>query len=180
MSPRSDVSMQDAEPAAASAPITPPPQQPHQHAARAVAASGAPNAAAPIAVLAAAGADASVQCIAQRSRRQRPNWTEAQDEELLRVAKAYHNSWTMALANSPMLRDCCRNAEALRARYKLLKERWTRQQQRKVQRLLSPDEVGPQSADPGESLEEAVDNIDQLEPIDRLEAAAQAATARTI
>jgi hypothetical protein len=180
VSPRSDVSMQDAEPAAAAAastPDTPPSQQhhPHPHAAYPSAAAAARNAVAPIAVLAAAGADASVQRIAQRSRRQRPNWSEAQDEELLRVAKTYHNSWTMALANSPMLRDCCRNAEALRARYKLLKDRWTRQQQRKVQRLLPPGQVGPQSADPGESLEEAVDDIDQLEPIDR-SAAAQAAT----
>lgn len=184
MSPRSDVSMQDAEPAAAaaaaSAPISPPPQQPHQHAAHAIAAAAASHAAAPIAVLAAAGADASIQRIAQRSRRQRPNWSEAQDEELLRVAKAYHNSWTVALANSPMLRDCCRNAEALRARYRLLKDRWTRQQQRKVQRLLQPGEVGPQSADPGESLEEAVDDIDQLEPIDRSEAAQPATTQATI
>jgi hypothetical protein len=171
VSPESEMAMGEVSPApvaaasaAAAAAADLPPPQPFEQAARAVEAS----AAAPISVLAAAGADISARRSIQGSRRrEHPNWTDGEDEELLRVAKAYHNSWSVALVNSPMLRNAGRNAEALRSRYKLLKDRWTRQQQRRAQQLFGPGEVGPQSDDPGESLENAVEQASQLEPIDR-------------
>jgi hypothetical protein len=104
----------------------------------------------------------------QSVRRQHGNWRASEDAELCRLAEAFQCSWSVVLQHSPLLMGRHRTIGACSKRYAALKQQAKRRAQRAplAAQGMAPDEVGPQSADPGEGLHQ-VSDWNALEPIDR-------------
>jgi hypothetical protein len=111
----------------------------------------------------------------QSERRKQSNWSIEEDSELLSLANKFERSWNMVLARSALLARHGRTQDACKQRYAALRKSFASRKQRgEEQRAalesqgLQPNEVGPQSDDPGEGLHQ-VRGWNALAPIDRSE-----------
>ena len=96
-----------------------------------------------------------------------------EDEELLVLAKQYKRSWKHVLQRSALLTERGRTQRACSARYSALQQQYNHRKQREARsQMAAAGEVGPQSADPGESLSQ-VPGWQSMQPIDRSHSASQ-------